>query len=251
MSQNNYKIKHKNGLLYKQLFKVARFFYGKIKLIGLDNIKSPCIIVANHSQAYGPLMFELGFPLKNKMWCISKMLSCKTAPRYIYKDFFKYKNKKMLWVYKPLSYVMSPILVYLCKNINPIAVYKDSKILFTFKNTVQSLKNGENIIIFPETHEKFNNIVNNFESGFVKISKLYERQCQKPLLFVPTYVCPALKTIVFGDPISADKDISQKEGSRQLCNRFMQEITLLAKSLPKHKVVPYANINSKQYPDNV
>lgn len=248
MSHNKHKKENKKGLLYKMLYKVARFFYGKIKFIGLDNIKSPCIIVANHAQAYGPLMFELGFPFEQKMWCISDMLHLKTAPRYIYKDFFKYKSKKMAWLYWPLSFLLSPILVYLCKNIQPIAVYKDNKILSTFKNSAKSLKNGENIIIFPETHEKYNNIVNNFQSGFANVAKFYEKQCQLPLSFVPAYVCPKLKTIVFGDPIYAD--IFQKEDCRKLCNQLMQEITLLAQSLPKHKVVPYANIKQKHYPDS-
>lgn len=250
MSHNKNQNNNRRGLLYNILYKVARFFYGKIKFIGLDNIKSPCIIVANHAQAYGPLMFELGFPFSQKMWCISDMLSLKTAPNYIYKDFFKYKSKKMAWLYLPLSFLMSPMLVYLCKNIHPIAVYKDSKILSTFKNSVQSLKNGENIIIFPETHEKNNNIVNNFQTGFVNISKFYEKQCQMPLLFVPAYVCPELKTVVFGDPMGTDLDISNKEKSKEFCNQLMQEITRLAQSLPKHKVVPYANINSQNYLDS-
>lgn len=252
MSHNIHKKENRKGLLYKLLYKVARFFYGKIKFVGIDNIKAPCIIVANHAQAYGPLMFELCFPLKQKMWCISDMLHLKTAPRYIYKDFFKYKSKKMAWLYWPLSFLLSPILVYLCKNIQPIAVYKDAKILSTFKNTVQSLKSGENIIIFPETHEQYNHIVNNFQNGFVNISKFYEKQCQKPLLFVPAYVCPKLKTIVFGDPIMVDDyQLEQKGQCQTICNQLMQEITALAQSLPAHKVVPYANIRQKHYPDNI
>lgn len=229
--------------------KIVSFFHGKKKLIGLENIPSePVIIIGNHAQMHGPLSAELKFPYKKSIWCIGQMMNMKEAPAYALEDFFKYKSKKPLWFYKMLAYIASVISVYMYKHADVIAVYKDQRGISTFKNSLKALDDGNHIIIFPECHTPFNEIVNEFQDKFIDLARLYYKNTGKEISFVPMYNAPKLKTIVYGKPIKFDSSAPIKEQRKIICDYLKNEITNLAKELPVHTVIPYANISKKDYP---
>ena len=70
----------------------------------------------------------------------------------------------------------------------------------------------------------------------------------KEISFVPMYNAHELKTVVYGKPIKFDgtKDIGEQR--KEICEYLKKEITSLAEGLPRHRVVPYANIKKKHYP---
>ena len=138
------------SLLYKVIRKIVKGCYKEKTVFGAENIPSePSLIIGNHAQMHGPLYAELYFPRPKKVWCIGEMLNKKEAPAYAYKDFWSYKPKWCKWFYKLLAHVLSPLLVFLFKNSDTIGVYKDTRVLATFKNTVKALKDGEHVVIFP------------------------------------------------------------------------------------------------------
>lgn len=106
--------KKRKGLFFRFIRKIACFFYGKRKLIGLENIpQEPCVVVGNHAQLGGPLFAELKFPYKKKTWCIGNLMHLKEAPQYAFEDFWGYKPKRTHWFYKIMARIVSPLLVYL------------------------------------------------------------------------------------------------------------------------------------------
>lgn len=53
--------------------------------------------------------------------------------------------------------------------------------------------------------------------------------------------------MVFGKPIKFDPNIEMNE-QRKIINDYLKdEITRIAKELPRHKVVPYLNLKKKDY----
>ena len=62
------------------------------------------------------------------------------------------------------------------------------------------------------------------------------------------YNAKTIKTVVFGKPIKFNSSPEMEEQRKQICQYLQTEITNIAKSLPIHKVVPYANIKKKNYP---
>lgn len=237
----------------KPLFRFLKFsvgcFYKKRKLLGLENIPDQeCIIVGNHAQMHGPLVSELQFPYKKKIWATGKLMDKTEASQYCFEDFWGYKPKRSQWFYKGLAKAVSPICVYILSNADTIPVYKDTKVISTFKRTVETLKDGSKVIIFPECHTPYNNIINDFQENFVDVAKLYYKNTQKELFFVPMYNAPKIKTIIFGEPIKYDctKDINKQR--KAICDYLKTQITNLAQSLPVHTVIPYANISKKKYP---
>ncbi len=210
----------------------------------------PCIIVGNHSQIHGPLTAELYFPEPLGIWCAGAMMELKTVPAYAFSDFWSQKPKRSQPYYKLCSYLIAPLATFLFSNAQTIGVYRDGRILSTFKKTVEALKDGKNILIFPEHDVKYNHILYDFESHFIDVAKLYYKRTGKEILFVPAYIAPRLKQVTFGKPIrfSAEAEIDAER--QRIRKSLMDEIVTIAEGLPLHTVVPYRNIPKRNYPKN-
>lgn len=172
----------------------------------------------------------------------------KEAPGYAFRDFWAYKPKRYRWFYKLLSFCIAPALVYLCKSAEAIPVYTDRRYLLTVRATLEKLENGKSIIIFPECHTRYNAIVNEFKEGFAELAAYYYKRYGKEISFVPVYIAPKIKKVVFGSPVKYDPSVPIEEQRLAICNHLKSEITAAANSLPVHTVIPYANIPKKEYP---
>lgn len=241
----------KTSLIFKGVKKILKFFYPKMEIVGLENItEEPVVFVGNHTQLHGPITSELYFPEKRFIWCAGQMMNLKEVPAYAYQDFWSQKPKYIRWFFKIASYIIAPLSVFIFNNAATIAVYRDARIIDTFKNTIEKLKEGANIIIFPEHDVKYNNIIYDFQDKFIHIAKMYHKQTGKDLSFMPTYFAPNLKKVYVGKPICYCASNPAEEERRRVCDYLMEEITQMARKLPKHIVVPYRNIPKKYYPYN-
>lgn len=238
-------------ICFRILRGLIKFFYPKIEIVGLENLpKEASIIVGNHSQMNGPIIAELYFPPKKAIWCAGQMMEFREVPQYSYQDFWCHKPKYTKWFYKLLSYIITPFSVCLFNNAHTIAVYRDSRILSTFRNTIKALKSGNNVIIFPECPEEHNNIVNKFQDRFIDVAKYYYKKTGKSLSFVPMYIAPKLKKAYIGKPIEFNPDNDIKDEFIRITDYLMKEITSIAVALPEHTVVPYNNISKSKYKKN-
>lgn len=233
-------------------FRICRFFVKlftkKYKFEFREEMKKEgCIIVSNHAQAGGPLSYYLyyGKERSRRIWCIGEVINKKEFPDYAMKDFWP--NKKSKRFYRFISKLIAPIMQYAFTHANVIPVYKDSRYLTTAKKTVQTMGEGYDIVIFPEEHKPFNEIVYEFQQNFVSVAKLYCAKYKKPVYFYPSYVCPSLKKVVIGKPIEYNPDSNFEEEKVRICEYLKKEITEIAYSLPKHTVIPYENIKKKNY----
>ncbi len=248
-------MKKRNGFSYA-CFRVIRFFvwlfYPKITVRGQENIpQEACIIVGNHTQMHGPICGEFYIPGNSRTWCTHQMMYIKEVPAYAYQDFWSQKPKALRPFYKLLSYLIAPISACVFTNAKTIPVFRDNRLLTTFKQTVSALAEDTNVVIFPECYTPHNHIVYQFEDKFVDVAKLYYKRTGKAISFVPLYIAPALKTIYFGKPIAFDPDAPMDAQRQEICAYLMDAITDLAVNLPRHRVVPYPNLPKKAHPFNI
>ena len=237
----------KTSLAFKIVVGVIKLFYPKTKFLGVENIPdNPSIIVGNHAKTHGPIISQLNYPVNRYIWCAGEMLSSKEIPNYAYKDFWGNKPKSVKWIYRILSYLIAP-LSFLFKNAYTIPVYRNARILDTFRQTIKRLQEGNHVIIFPETHVAYNNFVNEFEQNFVDVAKVYYKKTGEILSFTPAYYAPKLKTVIYGVPTKFNPNNNIESERTRICNYLKQEITSLALSLPRHKVVPYENVKKSKY----
>lgn len=245
----------RNGFSYgcfRVIRRLVQIFYPKITVEGLENLPADgCIVVGNHTQMNGPICGELYFPGKRKIWCSHQMMYVKEVPAYAFEDFWSGKPRWTHWFYKLLSYIIAPIAACVFQNAYTIPVFRDNRLLTTFKKTIHALQEEEKVIIYPECYEPHNHIVYQFQDKFVDVAKLYYKRTGKAVSFVPLYIAPALKKMYLGKPIVFCPDNPMDEERQRICNYLMDSITEIAVSLPKHRVVPYPNIPKKEYPQNI
>lgn len=219
---------------------------------GAENLPSePVILVGNHSQMHGPIAVELYCPGSHCTWCAGQMMHLKEVPGYAFQDFWSQKPKWTHPGYKLLSYVIAPVSVCVFNNANTIPVYRDARIISTFKKTVNALMEGTSVVVFPEHDVKYNHILYDFQDKFIDVARLYGKKSGKALNFVPMYIAPNLKKIYFGKPIPFCPANPMAEERERICTYLMRQITEIACGLPEHIVVPYRNIPKKYYPSNI
>ena len=243
------KRKNQSYFLYYLIRFLVWFFYPKIHLEGTENIPDePVIFVGNHTQMNGPIMAQLYFPGKRYIWCISEMMVWKEVPSYAFKDFWSFKPKYTHWFYRILSYLITPLAVIIFNNADTIPVYHDARLKDTFRESLKRLAEGASLVIFPEENVHYNHILYDFQEGFVDVARLYYKKTGKEISFVPAYLAPSLKKIVFGKAIRYDGSAPAKAERDRISGYLKEEITRTAESLPRHRVVPYRNIPKKDYP---
>jgi len=171
----------------------------------------------------------------------------KEASKYCYQDFWSHKPKIIRPIYKLLSYVAGPLFWYVMSNADAIPVYKDFRLTMTFRKTIQELNDNNHIIIFPEHREQYNEIINDFMDKYIDVAKLYYKKEGKILKFVPMYNAPLINKLIIGNPIEFNGENDINEERKRINDYLKEEITKLAKSLPRHKVIPYDNIRKRHF----
>lgn len=245
-------VKVKKPLGFRILEKVVKLFFGKTEFMDIDKIPNePCFIIANHSQLYSPIACQLDFPTKKVIWATGEVTNTKDFPKYAQTVFWGSKPKWTKWFYKIISYLLAPIFAYVTSNADVLPVYRDARMLSTFKLTVETIHNGTNVVIFPESPVEFNQIVNEFNDKFVDAARFYYTKYKKELYFVPMYNAAKLKKARFGTPIKYDSTLPIEEQRKIICDYLKNEITALGEGFPLHKVVPFNNINKKDYKNNI
>ena len=235
--------------VYRAACAVIRRLFPKPDLSGLENLPGdrPCIIVGNHAQAYGPIYMELYLPGDRAIWCAGEMLHLKTLPDYAFRDFWSKKPGWNRWVYRLVSWIAAPAAVCVLGNAHTIGVYRDGRTLSTMRESLKRMREGANIVIFPEHEVEHNGIVWEFQEGFVNLAALYARQTGKPVDFVPMYIAPRLRRVCFGAPVAFDPTADPRTERRRVCEALMDAVTDLAVALPPHVAVPYPNLPRRSY----
>ena len=136
-------------------------------------------------------------------------------------------------------------------NAGTIGVYHDTRIISTFRQTVKALQEGANVVIFPEYGEPYDHIICRFRDRFIDVAKLYYKRTGKAVSFVPMYLAPKLKTMYLGKPVVFHPEAPMEEERIRIAGELMAAVSSIARSLPRHTVIPYKNIPRKQYPSNI
>ena len=229
----------KTTWVYRVIRWLVWLFSPKYQLEGTENLPDePCVIVGNHSHMYGPIEGELYTPGKHYVWCAGEMMNREEVAAYAYKDFWSGKPKGTRWIYRIL-------------NAHTIAVYHDTRLISTFRDSIEKLKEGNSMVIFPECYDEHNNIVHEFQDKFIDLARFYYKKTGVELSFVPMYLAPKLKTVYYGKPIRFRADADIKDERKRICDELMDAITEIAVSLPEHTVIPYPNISARYYGKNI
>lgn len=151
-------------------------------------------------------------------------------------DFWPDKPKSTRWLYVLLAHAVRRLFPFIICGMQAIPVYRDERVMITFKKSVQTLREGFDIVIFPETDRPGHEYLNDIDAGFVDMGRLVK---EKPVEFVPVYICPALRTISYGRPIAYDRGKDALENREIIASYLKETIRESAQALPQHRPVTY------------
>ncbi|MDR2634887.1 MAG: 1-acyl-sn-glycerol-3-phosphate acyltransferase, partial [Clostridiales bacterium] len=111
----------------------------------------PIVIMANHANAYGPQIMQYALPRPFRTWTNAKMLSVKTAPKDLMKTVFC-NAKGIVWVFcRMLSFAMGLVMSSVFRAAGAVPVYRNERIAITYRKTFETLKEGMDVLIFPDS----------------------------------------------------------------------------------------------------
>ena len=208
-------MKWKQSRYYRFLRKVVQIFSKTRKTVWTEPYNgAPSIFVCNHDRAWGPIAMCAYFELKDtsRPWINAQVLSAKEIPEYVRHDYWWKQDKWYTKIFNyTLVYLVSIILPPILRGSGCIPVYHDTRVMSTLKGSVNALKEGMNIILFPEHPTGYCEYDDEIVTGFVSIGRLFYRRTKQCLSFYPTFITWDNGVIRVGEPVVYDPEMDTDE----------------------------------------
>ncbi|MDR3292910.1 MAG: hypothetical protein LBT20_02265 [Clostridiales bacterium] len=231
------------------LFHTARFFlrpFLKPKLILSEPLPDePVIFMANHARMFGPVAMLFARRRPFRAWSNANLVFVKTSPRHMMRAFIPNANGVERFFVRILASLIAPPLASALKATGTIPVYRDLRIRTTYDKTFETLKEGLDILIFPDSifTDDENPYVGVLNDGAFKIFSLAATYYDiTPPPVCPVYCCKDLKTVCIGNVLRYDTNIDPKTASENLKKAVSDGIKALGESLPPHKIIAAADV---------
>ena len=205
--------------------------YKKPKFVYLgEKFGNGGIILSNHEGTDAPMSLELYCDKPLRMWGASEMNSG-VVKMYKYQSRVYYHEKKHwnLFLARAFCLIASPLTNLFYKGLNLISTYRDGRFLKTLRESVEALKAGENIVIYPEisTHGYLAEL-EGFHLGFVALAEV----CKKKGMDVPVYVTYFRKsdlTYIVDAPVLYSELSKNGESKEEIAKKLLKRCNELGK----------------------
>lgn len=226
MKKRKKKVK-KGGIFFRGFKGILKWFFKKPEFVYLGGKPDKSsVILCNHVGISGPLKLEMYFDenYNFRLWGTHEMTEGLIST-YKYQSYQFYHKKKgwNLFASRVFCIFAAPVSNMFYKGLDLIPTYRDTRLKHTLKTSVEEIKKGKNIIIFPENSENgYQDILEGYHPGFALLCN----QCAKASIDVPIYVTYYNKytnTYVFDKPVMYSELVSsglnKEEMSKKLCDR--------------------------------
>lgn len=207
--KNNVKLKDRPGFetlgmrnLYRALYP---FFHCKCEFPEeITCSDEPTVFIANHYSVFGPISFILSVPFVHCAWMNEDLVTPEKTEGAVYqgvKEVFPYLKPR--FIRKICSFLSGHVCsVMLHFGCIPIDRNDAGKLIGTLRKSVQTLQDGNNILIFPEKGDPGFSLtsVTEFYEGFATLGAYYQRKNGKRLRFCPVYIDEQHHIIRSGEP---------------------------------------------------
>ncbi len=210
--------------LMKVRYKQPRFVY-----LG-EEIGNGGIILSNHEGTDAPMSLEIYCDKPLRMWGAHEMNSG-LIKMYKYQTRVYYHEKKHwnLHLARLFCLIASPLTNLFYKGLNLISTYRDGRFLKTLRESVEAIKQGDNIVIYPEVSDKgYLAELEGFYHGFTALAEL----CLRKGIDVPIYVSYFKKNelvYVIDAPVRYSKLCKNGESREEIAKRLLDRCNELGK----------------------
>lgn len=218
-------MKKKRKWWFRLLKKIMKVRYKEPKFVYLgEKITTRSIILSNHEGTDAPMSLEIYGDMPVRMWGAHEMNSGLIKMyKYQSRVYFHEKKGWNLHLARLFCLIASPLTNLFYKGLDLISTYKDVRFIKTIRESVEAIKQGDNIVIYPEDSKKgYLAELEGFFAGFVVLAD----SCLKEGIDVPIYVTyfkKKEKLYIIDKPILyselCKKYNSKEEKAKALCER--------------------------------
>ena len=224
-------VKSKRKWWFRLLKNIMKIRYKKPAFMFLgEEFKTGSIILSNHEGTDAPMSLEIYAKAPLRMWGAHEMNSG-LIKMYKYQTKVYYHEKKhwnLFWA-RAFCLIASPLTNLFYKGLNLISTYKDQRFFRTIKQSVEALKNEENIVIFPEDSSKgYLEELEGFYLGFIALAET----CKRRGIDVPIYVSyyrKKDKVYIVDAPIKYSELTQNGETKEEIAKRLVDRCNELGK----------------------
>ena len=205
--------------------KIMRIFIKESKFTYLgDELTQPTIVLSNHVGTSAPLAWELYGKKHVRFWGASEMNSgLISLYKYQTKVYYHEKKHWNLFLARLFCIIASPLTAMFYKGLELISTYHDARFKKTIDESINSIKDGNSIIIFPEISDKgYLDVLEGFHPGFtVLCSILLKKGIDMPITVA--YYKKSEKHYIVDKPVMLSEvfveGIAREEIAERFCNR--------------------------------
>lgn len=188
------------------------------------------MILSNHEGTDAPMSLELYCDKPIRMWGAHEMNSGLIS-MYKYQTRVYYHEKKHwnLHLARLFCLIASPLTNLFYKGINLISTYRDTRFRRTITESLDAIKAGDNIVIYPEDSTNgYLEVLEGFHRGFVVFAEV----CKKRGIDIPIYVTYFRKkdlTYIVDKPVLYSQLSSNGETREEIARNLVERCNALGK----------------------
>ena len=213
------------------IWRVVRGFFTpffKVKNIEYEGAQFPnqCIIVSNHNNKKGPMVFEVNLPIKHATWGAYQMLGTYKDRFHYLRDIF-YMQKNGIGKFKATLRAGFEALfsIYIYKGMKILPSYPDVRFRKTLQYSMDVLEAGYAVSLYPEDSNKgYLDEMTHFFSGFVMLAQKYHKKTGVDLPVFPMYWGRKKNKIVVGKPLYVQNLLKEGLTRDEIAERFRLEV---------------------------
>lgn len=223
------KFKQKRALWYRGMKKMMKSRYKEPQFIFLgEKPEKGSIILSNHEGTDAPMALEIYCQFPIRMWGTAEMNSgLKRMYKYQTEVYYHQKKHWNIHGARAFCLIASPLTNLFYKGLKLISTYTDANFFKTVKESYEAIKNGENIVIFPEkSPDGYVAELEGFYAGFI----VFAQYCFKKGIDVPIFVSyykKAERIYVFDKPILFSKLKEMFECRDDMVNFLLEKCNAL------------------------
>ena len=167
-----------------------------------EKFQTSSIVLSNHEGTDAPMSLEIYYDAPLRMWGAHQMNSG-FVQMYKYQTRVYYHEKKgwNLFLARMFCLLATPLTNLFYKGLDLISTYRDSRFMITLRESVNALKAGDNIVIYPEDSANgYLPELEGFYEGFAALAELCERKGVDAPIFV-TYFKKKERVYVMDKPV--------------------------------------------------
>ena len=208
---------------------LSPFFRVKnVEFLG-EKFPEKCIIISNHNNKKGPMVFEHSLPTYHVTWGAYQMLgSYKMRFRYLRDVLYIQKNHMGKFKATLKASFEALFSIYFYRGMKVLPSYPDARFRRTLQYSIDCLDSGRSISLYPEdSNQGYFDEMTHFFPGFVMLAQQYFKKTGEDLPIFPAYYGRKKKKIVVGKPLYVQDFVKQGLDREQIADKFRLEVNQL------------------------